>query len=80
MSPKDESAFMTNREMIREMYIRTKNTEDMVSNMKGDVSVLTTIQNQHTKEINGLQNWRNITITGTIGALFTGIVSLFNLK
>lgn len=74
MTAKEESSFMTNREMIREMYVRTKNTEDMIGNMKGDISVLRTTQNAHADDIKGLKNWRNINVTGTgiiaaIGAL-----------
>ena len=73
MSPKEESAFMTNREMIRDMYARTKNTEDMVSNMKGEVSVIKTIQGVHQEEIKQLKFWRNVNITGILGAIATAI-------
>lgn len=80
MSPKEESSFMTNREMIRDIYMRAKATEDMVSDMKGDVSVLSSVQRQHAKEITGLQNWRNVTITGTIGSLVAAVGSLLGTK
>lgn len=73
MTAKEESNFMTNREMIRDMYVRTKNTEDMIGNMKGDISVLRTTQNAHAEDIKGLKNWRNINVTGLITAIAAAI-------
>lgn len=70
-----EAAFMTNREMIREMYQRTKNTEEMVGNMQGEISVLSTVQKLHAKDIDGLKTWRNvnISISGIISAVAAAI-------
>ncbi len=75
MSPHEESAFMTNREMIRDMYARTKSTEKMVGNMKGDLSVLKSVQGNHKEEINNLKAWRNINVTasGLLTALLAAI-------
>lgn len=74
MTPnRKETDFMTNREMIREMYARTKNTEDMVANMKGDVSVLSTVQKIHSDEIKSLKTWRNINVAGILSAIATAI-------
>ncbi len=73
MSPHEESAFMTNREMIRDIYVRTKTTEDMVGNMKGDVSVLKSNVIAHEKELDNLKTWRNITFTGMLTAILTAI-------
>lgn len=73
MSPHEKSAFMTNREMIREMYARIKDTQDMVSDMKGEVSVLKTIQGIHTEEIKQLKFWRNINVAGILSAIGTAI-------
>lgn len=67
------SDFMTNREMIREMYDRTRNTEGMVSDMKGEVSVLKTVQAIHTDDIKSLKTWRNINVAGILSAIGTAI-------
>lgn len=75
MSPHEESAFMTNRELIRDIYARTKKTEDMVGNMTGDVSVLKSMQKTHEKEIDNLKTWRNVnvSVSGFLAALATAI-------
>lgn len=77
MSPKEQSetAFMTNRELIRDIYTRTKKTEDMIGNMIGDVSVLQSQQKSHEKEIDNLKTWRNvnISVSGILSALATAI-------
>lgn len=73
MTAKEESSYMTNREMMREVYVRTKAIEDIVSDMKGDVSVLKTVQGIHTGEIKSLKNWRNINVTGILGAIAAAI-------
>lgn len=71
--PKDGGDFMTNREMIRGMY-------NMISDMKGDVSVLKTVQgiekermDKHEKAIDNLRLWRNINAGGIISALAAAI-------
>ncbi len=75
MSPHEESAFMTNREMVREIYAQTKKTQDMVGNIIGDISVLNSVQKNHKEEITSLKNWRNIHVsaTGLLAALGTFI-------
>ena len=68
-----ETDFMTNREMIREMYSRTKTIEDMVGNMKGNISVLETVQKIHKDDIKSLKTWRNINVTGILASIATAV-------
>lgn len=73
MKPQDQS-FMTNREMIREIY-------NTVGDMKGDLSVLKTMQvvdtkriDDHDKTIREYKKFKWIATGATMGG-FTGMIA-----